>query len=235
MRSASPSLWVRSTIASSRYRGMGSLSPAAVTTRSDPPPAGPQAAGTRPAARRAGSRTSKVGALPELAGDRDAAAVGVHDRLGDRQPEADAGDGVGQHGAAAEELVKILPSSASEMPRPVSRTRTTATSPSRPTVPSTWPPAGVYLMALLNRLSKTWASRSAVAVDVQPCRTSSVSSSSSRPAARRGLARLEAEPLQQLGHARPRSMSSTWSTDCSAVESRSSTSRCSRRALRCTT
>ena len=131
-------------------------------------------------------------------------------------------------------LLKILPISASEMPRPVSRTRTTATSPSRPTVPSTRPPAGVYLIALLNRLSKTCESRS-----LSPLMSSSVTdvgcrARASSPAAAAAL-RASTADRSSSSVTETRSMSRTVATDCSAVESRSSTRRCSRRALRCTT
>ena len=105
MRSASASLCVRSTMASSLYRGMRLIVPRPADNRQRP--AAGQARGDQ---RRLGERQPHLegGALPELAGHRDAAAVGVHDRLGDRQPEPDAGDGVGQHRAAAEELVEDL-------------------------------------------------------------------------------------------------------------------------------
>src|ERR1700712_4541359 len=102
MRVPSASWGVRSTMASSLYRGMASLPPARLT----PPSAPPQRSG-RGDERRLREREPDLegGALAELAGHRDAAAVGVHDRLGDRQSQPDAGDRVSQHGAAPEELV----------------------------------------------------------------------------------------------------------------------------------
>ena len=128
-------------------------------------------------------------------------------------------------------LLKMASSSASEMPRPVSVTRTTAWSCSLRILPTTCPPAGVYLIALLNRLSKTWLSRS---LSPLMSRTpAAVSTSKVSPADWAALPASSAERSRSWVTER-RSTSSTVVTDCSAVDRRSSTSRCRRRALRWT-
>src|SRR6478735_11297991 len=110
MRSASASLCVRSTMASSLYRGMQALSLAPPTTSRDPPSisGGVRSGGRDERGLRERQSDLEGGALAELAGHRDAAAVGVHDRLGDRESEPDAGDRIGEHPASAEELVEDL-------------------------------------------------------------------------------------------------------------------------------
>src|SRR4051794_290019 len=105
MRSASASLCVRSTMASSLYRGMAPLSPRATTTRW---PTRRRSGGGHQRRLGEGEPDLEGRSLAELAGHRDAPAVGVHDGLGDGQPQPDTGDGVGEHRAAPEELVEDL-------------------------------------------------------------------------------------------------------------------------------
>ena len=58
---------------------------------------------------------------------------------------------------------KTRGSSSGAIPMPVSRTRTTASSPSRPASSSIRPPGSVYLAALFSRLARTCSSRAASA------------------------------------------------------------------------
>src|SRR3954470_21940826 len=110
MRSASASLCVRSTMASSLYRGMPAIVPRGPDNRLRPAVDGWAGRSGGGDERRVREREPHLegGALAELAGHRDAAAVSVHDRLGDRESESDPGNRVGQHPAPAEELVEDL-------------------------------------------------------------------------------------------------------------------------------
>src|SRR3954453_9974877 len=100
IRSASASLRVRSTIASSLYRGMRSLSRApghaVPPTRCARLPSGSLSGQGKPDLER--------GADADRAREVDRAAVRLDDRLRDRQPDAGPGDRIDLHPRRAEEL-----------------------------------------------------------------------------------------------------------------------------------
>ncbi len=175
-----------------------------------------------------GQRDRERGALTEGAGDLERASVRVDDRLGDRQAEADAGDGPPGGRRRPEEAVGEVGQLVGRDARPLSATTRTAP-PRAPglTPRRTVPPDGVNLIALDTRLSTAWASRTGSAWTPP---TSRRARGRSPPPSAAGAAEAAAAATISAASTRCGAMENRPASTC-AVSSRSPTRRSWRRGV----